>query len=144
MDTISFRFILALTVQLSLHIYLVDVVTAYLHGVLDSTLFILPPPRFLHHVPTPQPDRHTSLQILKVLYGLKQAGRTWYHHLCNFLISKGFIHNPTLPCIFALSNNVGFVIVAAYIDDLKHYWHIKILSIHARTVDPAVRHKVIR
>ena len=42
-NTISFRFLLALTIQLSLHIYLLDVVTTYLHGVLDTKLFIVPP-----------------------------------------------------------------------------------------------------
>jgi len=119
MDTISFRFLLALTVQLSLHIFLLDVVTAYLHGVLDTKLFIVPPPGFLKNLPTAVPGRHTGLQILKALYGLKQAGRTWYHHLCNFLVSKGFVHNPTLPCIFTLSNTLGFVIVAVYVDDLN-------------------------
>ena len=56
---------------------------------------------------------------MKALYGLKQAGRTWYHHLCNYLVSKGFIHNPALPCIFALSNKLGFVIVAIYVDILN-------------------------
>ena len=111
MDTISFWFLLALTIQLSLHIYLLDVVTTYLHCILDITLFISPPLGFLNHVPTPQPGRHTCLRILKALYGLKQVGRTWYHHLCNYMISKGFMHNPTLPCIFTLSNTVGFVII---------------------------------
>ena len=102
MDTISFRFLLALTVQLSLHIYLLDVVTACLHGVLDTKLFIVPPPGYMRSIPAAIPSKHTSLQIMKALYGLKQAGRTWYHHLCNYLIPKGFVHNPTLPCIFTL------------------------------------------
>ena len=114
----QFDFFLALTVQLSLHIYLLDVVTAYLHDILDTTLFISSPLGFLPHVPTSQPGRHTGLQILKALHNLKQVGRTWYHHLCNFLISKGFTHNPTIPCIFTLSNNVGFVIIAVHVDYL--------------------------
>lgn len=119
MDTISFPFLLALTVQLSLHILPLDVVTAYLHGVLDTKLFIVPPPGYMKKVPTAAPGKHTCLQIVKALYGLKQAGRTWYHHLCNYLVSKGFVHNHALPCIFTLSNTVGFVIVAIYVDDLN-------------------------
>ena len=55
MDTISFRFLLALTVQLSLHIFLLYVVTAYLHGVLDTKLFIVPPPGVLKNLPTAAP-----------------------------------------------------------------------------------------
>ena len=119
MDMISFRFLLALSVQLLLHIFLLDVVTAYLHDVLDTKLFIVPPPGFLKNLPTAAPNKHIGLQILKALYGLKHAGRTWYHHLCNYLVSKGFTHNPTLPCIFTLSNTIGFVIVVVYVDDLN-------------------------
>lgn len=39
LDITSFRLLLSFTVQLHLHIYLLDVVTAYLHGVLDTPLF---------------------------------------------------------------------------------------------------------
>ena len=118
-DTISFRFLLAFTVQMSLHIFLLDVVTTYLHGVLDTKLFIVPPPGFLHNVHAAAPGKHTGLHIMKALYGLKQVGRTWYHHLCHYLVSKGFVHNPTLPCIFTLANQTGFVIVVVYVDDLN-------------------------
>jgi hypothetical protein len=61
MDTISFCFLLALTVQLSLHIFLLDVVTAYLHGVLDTKLFIVLPPGFMKNVLTAAPGKHTGL-----------------------------------------------------------------------------------
>lgn len=40
MDIISFRFLLALTVQMSLHIFLLDVTTIFLYDVLDTKLFI--------------------------------------------------------------------------------------------------------
>jgi hypothetical protein len=118
-DTISFRFLLALTVQTSLHIFLLDVVTAYLHGVLDIKLFIVPPPGFLRSVHAAAPSKHTCLQIIKTLYRLKHVGRTWYHHLCHCLISKDFVYNPILPCIFTLANQIGFVIVAVYVDDIN-------------------------
>ena len=94
-------------------------VTAYLHGVLDTKLFIVPPPGFIQSAPAAISGKHTGLQIMKALYGLKQAGRTWYHHLCNYLISKGFVHNPTIPCIFTLTNAICFIIVAVYVDDLN-------------------------
>lgn len=117
MDTVSFLFLLVLTVQISLHVFPLDVVTTYLHCVLDTKLFIVPPPGFLHDVHVAATSKHTGLQIMKALYGLKQAERTWYHHLCYYLVSKGFVHNPTLPCIFTLANQIDFVVVAVYIDD---------------------------
>lgn len=119
MDTISFIFLLALKIQLPLYIYLLDVVTTYLHGVLNTKLFIVLPPGFLRTVPAAIPGKHTGLQIMKAFYGLKQAGRTWYHHLCNYLISKAFVYNPTLPCIFTSTNKIGFVIVTVYLDNLN-------------------------
>ncbi len=119
MDTVSFRYLLALAVQFSLKIYLLDVVTAYLHGNLDTKLYLTPPPGFLQSIPNPKPGKFTGLRICKALYGLKQSGRAWYHHLCHFLISQGFVHNNTLPCIFTYTSNVGFVILAVYVDDLN-------------------------
>jgi hypothetical protein len=119
MDCVSFRYLLALTVHIALKIYLMDVVTAYLHGTLDSILHINPPPGFLKSVPKPKPGRFIGLRICKALYGLKQSGRAWYHHLCHYLISQGFIHNTALPCIFTYCTNDGFVILAVYVDDLN-------------------------
>lgn len=52
MDTTFFRFLLAFTVQLLLHIWLLDVVIAYLYGILDTTLFFLPPLGFLPLIPS--------------------------------------------------------------------------------------------
>ena len=89
MDCVSFRYLLALTVHIVLKIYLMDVVTAYLHGTLDSTLHIRPPHGFLKSEPKPNPNWFVGLRICKALYGLKQSGRAWYHHLCHYLISQG-------------------------------------------------------
>ena len=119
MDTTSFRYLLALKVHLSLKIYLLDVVTAYLHGTLDSVMYLAPPLGFLNTTINPKPCRCAGLRLCKALYGLKQSGRTWYHHLCNFLIAKGFIYNPTLPCIFTLTKDFDFIIIAVYVDDLN-------------------------
>jgi hypothetical protein len=119
MDSTSFRYFLALSVQLALNIFLLDVVTAYLHGNLNITLHLLPPSGFLKSIPRPKLGKFIGLRICKALYGLKQSGRAWYHHLCHFLISKGFVHNQTLPCIFTYITNVGFVILAVYVDDLN-------------------------
>ena len=74
---------------------------------------------FLESVPKPKPEWFVGLRIYKALYNLKQSGRAWYHPLCHFLISQGFIHNPTLPCIFTYCTKDGFVIIAAYVDDLN-------------------------
>ena len=43
----------------------------------------------------------------------------WYHLLRDFLISHGFLHDPTLPCIFTLTQNFEYMIVVVYVDDLN-------------------------
>ena len=106
MHTTSFRYLLALKVHMSLKIYLLDVVTAYLHGTLDFVLYLAPPPGFLNTTINLKPGRFAGLRLCKALYGLRQSGRTWYHHLCNLLIAKGFIYNPTLPCIFSTGRSL--------------------------------------
>ena len=110
---------MAFAVHFRLEIFLMDVVTAYLYGNLDMLLYISPPPDFLPKLPTPSPGRFLGLRICKALYGLKQAGRMWYHLLRDFLISHGFSHDPTLPCIFTLTQNSQYLIVAVYVDDLN-------------------------
>ena len=77
MDSMSFRYILALSIQFSLKMYLLDVVTAYLHGNLDTKLHLNPPPGFLKSIPNLKPGKFIGLRICRALYGLKQSGRTW-------------------------------------------------------------------
>jgi hypothetical protein len=130
-QTQFFRYLLALKVHLSLQINLLDVVTAYLHGKLDTILYLAPPPGFQKHLPKPNLGRFVGLRIYKALYSLKQSERTWYHHLCHLLISQGFIHNPTLPCIFTLCTNIGFVILVVYVLNIMG---TPVLCQHAQTI----------
>jgi hypothetical protein len=62
---------------------------------------------------------YSGLQILKAIYGLKQAGRMWYKHLWNFLLHHQIQHDQTLPCFFTLKDKTGFVIITKYVDDLN-------------------------
>jgi hypothetical protein len=119
LDITAFKYLLALAVHFKLEIILMDVVTAYLYGNLDMLLYISSPPDFLPRLPAPSPDMFLGFRIYKTLYGLKQAGRMWYHLLRDFLISNGFLHDPTLPCIFTLYRNSQYLIVAVYVDDLN-------------------------
>jgi hypothetical protein len=119
MDCSSFRYLLALAVQLSLATRLLDVVTAYLYGELEEDIYIRPPPDFLDHTPTPPAGKFSGFKLRKALYGLKQAGRTWYHHLRRFLTTQGFTCHSALPCIFVLCKDAEYVILAVYVDDIN-------------------------
>ena len=87
MDAGTFRYLLGLSVELSLPTLMLDVVTAYLHGPLETELFIKPPPLFSEvSFPSPCPSHFSGLKLHKALYGLKLARRLWYQDLRDFLL----------------------------------------------------------
>ena len=53
------------------------------------------------------------LKLVKNLYGLKDAGRTWFEHLKQGLGSLGFTSSEIDPCIFFKENCV----IIVYVDD---------------------------
>ena len=119
-DSGTFRYLLGTVVQFSLKIHLLDVVIAYLHGPLDTELYIKPPPDFIPHpIPPESLGSCPGLKIQKALYGLKQVGQMWYQHLKEFLTAHDFLTDHTLPCIFIYRSQKEFVIVAAYVDGLN-------------------------
>ena len=72
MDSGTFRYLLGFSVQFSLQTLMLDVVTAYLHGPLETQLFLKPPPSF-SEVPLlpPRPGHFSGLRLHKALYSLK-------------------------------------------------------------------------
>ena len=74
-----------MAVNLDLNMKLMDVVTAYLYGNLDSDIYMKVP----EGIPVPNQGRANrslySVQLKKSLYGLKQSGRMWYNRLSDFL-----------------------------------------------------------
>jgi hypothetical protein len=55
-----------------------DVVSAYLAGVLDEDIYMTLPDGY--GLPN-----SATLQVIKALYGLKQSGRVWYKKIQAFL-----------------------------------------------------------
>ena len=43
----------------------------------------------------------------------------WYNHLSKFLLKEGYVNNPICPCIFIKKSEIGFAIIALYVDDLN-------------------------
>jgi hypothetical protein len=59
-----------------------DVVSAYLAGVLDEDIYMTPP----DGLGLPE---GSTVQVIRALYGLKQSGRVWYKKVQNLLKSLG-------------------------------------------------------
>ena len=72
MDASTFRYLLGFSVQFSLQTLMLDVVTAYLHGPLETQLFLKPPSSFSEApLPPPRPGQFSGLRLHKALYGLR-------------------------------------------------------------------------
>ena len=115
----TFRYLISMAVNLNLEMKLMDVVTAYLYGNLDSDIYMKIP----EGIPVPNQDRANrnlySVQLRKSLYGLKQSGRMWYNRLSDFLCEKGYTNNEDCPCIFIQRSHDRFCIISVYVDDLN-------------------------
>ena len=78
MGGITFRYLISLAVQKYLSMQLMDVVTAYLYGSLDSDIYMKVPDGT--QIPNPNANRNMyCVKLKKSLYGLKQSGRMWYN-----------------------------------------------------------------
>jgi hypothetical protein len=72
MSAITFRYLISLTVQNRLSLQLMDVVTAYLYGSLDSNIYIYMKVPHGIDVPNPKAKRNTyCVKLQKSLYGFE-------------------------------------------------------------------------
>ena len=69
MDTITFQYLISLTVSEGQDMRLMDVVTTYLYGSIDTNLYIKIPEGFkLPEVTNPKPRNMYSIKLQRSLY----------------------------------------------------------------------------
>ena len=86
-DRITFRFLIAIAANNKLNMQLMDVVIAYLYGLLEKNIYMKISKGYKIIDNTKQ--RHLySIKLQRSLYGLKQSGRMWYNRLSDYLIKK--------------------------------------------------------
>ena len=69
---------------------LVDVVTAYLYGSLNTYIYM----KISEGLKLPENHKSRdmfSIKLKRSLYGLKQSGRIWYNHLTEYLLKEGHL-----------------------------------------------------
>jgi len=80
MNRIMFLYLISMVVQNCLSKQLMDVVTTYLYGSLDSDIYMKVPNGI--SIPNPNANRNMyCIKLQKSLYGLKRSGRMWYNRL---------------------------------------------------------------
>lgn len=129
----SIRFLFAVAVKLRLKIHQLDVVTAFLQGDLNETIFMEQPDAY-------QDGTGRVCRLNKPIYGLRQASRQWNIKLDEALRKFGLNRSRNDPCIYYSMNTD--LIVAVYVDDcLIFYLEIKELEKLMRFLDESFRIK---
>ena len=99
-------------VQHGLYLHQMDVVTAFLNGILEEDIYMSQPEGY-----TRKGQEHLVCKLNKSLYGLKQSPRCWNIALTQFLTSISFKQSSGDPCIYVREADIPSI-VAVYMDDL--------------------------
>ena len=119
-DATTFKFLISLAIKEGLDLRLMDVVTAYLYGPLDTDIYMKVPEGFkLPKAANSNSRESYSIKLNRSLYGLKQSARMWYNRLSEYLLKEAYKNDPISPCIFIKRFEKGYVIIAVYVDDLN-------------------------
>lgn len=110
---VTIRTLLTLALSKGWTLRQLDVNNAFLHGDLEETVYMTQPPRFVN---PDFPDHVCHLR--KALYGLKQAPRAWFHQLCDFLASLGFVASQSDSSLFINKSAHESIYLLVYVDDI--------------------------
>lgn len=113
----TFRLMLVLAIIMDWHMQSIDFVLAYPQAPVKTDIYMRPP-RVPSNFTIPdlplQSDKFTKLyKLIKNLYGLKDAGSTWYEHLRKGLLSRGWVQSSVDSCLFTKDG----IILVVYVDD---------------------------
>ena len=83
-----------------------------MHGDLLEDVYMKPPPGFV------SPGDNRVCHLRKSLYGLKQAGRQWFHKLTTALLDFGFTQHLSDYSLFTLVRDGASLTLLVYVDDI--------------------------
>lgn len=107
----SIRLLMAMALEFGLQIDQMDVITAFLHGDIEETIFMEQPESF-------NDGTGRVCRLKKAIYGLKQASRQWNIKLNDVLEKAGYKRCQKDTCIYVRRDRDKIVVVAVYVDDL--------------------------
>lgn len=105
------RAVLALASIRGWHIHQLDVNNVFLHGQLHEDV-CLKIPKGAQGVPS-----NKVCKLLKSLYGLKHASRTWYERLTALLIQHWYKQRTADYTLFVKAEEHHLTIILIYVDD---------------------------
>ena len=109
----SIRILLSIAAALDYEIWQMDVKTAFLNGNLDERIYMAQPDGFV------EGGQETKVcELLKSIYGLKQASRSWNIRFDETVKSFGFEQSIDEPCVYKLIHEGKVVFLVLYVDDI--------------------------
>ena len=104
---------IAIAARKGWRVYQLDVKSAFLNGFLEEEIYVKQSDGFAI-------KRHEDEVYLlkKALYGLKQAPRAWYSKIDEQLKQHCFIKSLNEATLYIKGDEISFVIVSLYVDDL--------------------------
>ncbi|GJT27831.1 putative ribonuclease H-like domain-containing protein [Tanacetum coccineum] len=109
----AIRLFLAYASYMGFIVYQMDVKSAFLYGTIDEEVYVMQPPGFQD----PQ-FPHKVYKVVKAMYGLHQAPRTWYGTLSKYLLDNGFQRGTIDQTLFIKKHKREFLLVQVYVDDI--------------------------
>jgi histone deacetylase 1/2 len=110
---VTVRLVLAIALSRGWSLRQADVKNAFLHGLLQETVYMTQPPGF-----EDQHRRTHVCQLKKAIYGLKQAPRAWFSRLSSKLLEFGFLSSAADSSLFVFRQSDLVLYVLVYVDDL--------------------------
>ena len=110
---VTVHLVLAVALSQNWSVRQLDISNAFLHGVLEETVYMRQPPGF-------EDPRHPDhvCKLHKSIYGLKQSPRAWYSRLSDRLHQLGFTTAKSDTSLFVFSQNCITIYMLVYVDDI--------------------------
>uniref|UniRef100_A0AAV1V4J6 Integrase catalytic domain-containing protein n=1 Tax=Peronospora matthiolae TaxID=2874970 RepID=A0AAV1V4J6_9STRA len=109
---VTLRMVIAITKHFGWPLDQLDVVTAFLLGVMKEKVFCAVPEG------VKMEGDFDCLEMIKAIYGLKQASRVWNETFDEFIRSIGFQASGFDPCLYIMTSEGHCVFVLVYVDDV--------------------------
>jgi hypothetical protein len=109
-NDVTFRILIIYAIVMKLDIRLIDVETAFLHGVLDEVIYMDCPQGV-------ECEDDECVILDKALYGLVQSARQFFKKFSGLLKDIGCEQSIVEPCLFKYKDETGIAILAIHVDD---------------------------
>ena len=109
----TIRILLAIATHLNWPIHQLDVLTAFLNGILAEEVYMHQPPGFIQ-----KGAEHLVCRLHKSLYGLRQSPRAWYAKLHTALLAWKLLQSHADPNLYFVHIHNHTIALLVYVDDI--------------------------